>query len=217
MQPIILYGSGKLAEQVAHMIVHHFADQYEIKGFVDDFREPGEPVAFGGVTLGGLGDLAANAEVSPTNVKAVFAIGYTNMAARFQAFQNAKKAGYNFVNLIHPQAYVEPTVQLGEGTVVLAGSVIDQYITLGPANYVHIGCKFGEQCTVGANNYFSAGSTLGGSVAIGDSNFFGINCTVVNDVSIGSSNFLNAAGLIYRDVESNLRVVEYREQRNVAN
>ncbi len=217
MQPIILYGSGKLAEQVAHMIVQHFADQYEIKGFVDDFREPGESVAFGGETIGGLEALAANNAFSPREVKAVFAIGYTNMPARFQAFQNAKKAGYDFLNLVHPKAYVEPTVQLGEGTVVLAGSVIDQYITLGPANYVHIGCKFGEQCTVGANNYFSAGSTLGGSVEIGDSNFFGINCTVVNDVSIGSGNFLNAAGLIYRNVESNLRVVEYREQRNVAN
>ena len=217
MQSIVLYGSGKLAEQVAHLVTHCFSNEYRIIGFIDDFRPAGECVAFNAKTIGSLMSLVEHDEYAPSHVKMVFAIGYTDMRGRMDAFRRAKAAGYELVTLVHPQAHVEPTVRLGEGTIVLAGSVIDQYITLGAANYVHIGCKFGEQCEIGTNNYFSAGSTLGGSVTIGDSNFFGINCTVVNDVSIGDNNFLNAAGLIYRDVESNLRVVEYREQRNVAN
>ena len=147
----------------------------------------------------------------------VFAIGYSNMSGRRLAYENAKTKGYRFVSLVHPHSSVEPSARLGEGVIVLAGAIVDQFVAIGDASYLHIGTRIGENCDIGANNYFSAGTTLGGSVHVGADNFFGINSTIVNDISIGDQNFINAGSLIYKPVGSGLRMVEYREQREVAN
>ena len=51
---------------------------------------------------------------------------------------------------------------------------------------------------------------------MGENNFFGTNCTVTDRLKIGNHNFVNAATLVYRPVGDHTRVVEYREQRDVA-
>lgn len=212
---VLVYGGGMLGRQVSHLVSVHFGDAYRVRGFVDDAMPIGTTVVGDIKTVGSLGQCASHDEYSPAKMLLVFGIGYSNMAGRRTAFDNAKARGYEFLNLVHPRASVEPSARLGEGVVVLAGAIVDQYVTIGAASYLHIGSKFGEGCVIGANNYFSAGATFGGSVQVGDNNFFGINATIVNDIKIGSDNFVNADSLVYRDVADSLTIVEYREQREV--
>jgi UDP-perosamine 4-acetyltransferase len=216
MKDVLIYGGGMLGRQLAHLLRAHFSETHRALGFVDDVREPRVQIAEGLCTVGTLDEVASAANLGPDQVHLVFGIGYSDMRARRRAFERARSAGYEFVTLVHPGALVEPSVQLGQGVTILAGSIVDQYVSIADACYLHIGTKMGENCTIGANNYFSAGSTLGGSVSVGTDNFFGINCTVVNDLTIGNHNFINAEALIYRPVGDHTRVVEYREQRNVA-
>lgn len=214
---VLIYGGGMLGQQVAYLMVTHFADSHNLLGFIDDTQDAGTDVSEGLKTVGSLERAAASNEYGPGRVHLVFGIGYSNMPARREAFERAKSSGYDFLTLIHPNASVEPSAQLGEGVVVLAGAVVDQYVSVGDLSYLHIGTKIGEKCRLGANNYFSAGATFGGSVQVGSGNFFGINATIVNDITIGSNCFINAGSLIYKPVDDNLRMVEFREQRGVAN
>ena len=204
-----------LGVQVAHLVSHHFSDSYRLRGFVDDVRDSGEIICADLAVIGSLEYFSTMAFYQ--NTPLAFGIGYGDMRGRRNAFEKAREMGREFVSLVHPNSIVEPTVQLGQGVTVLAGAILDQYVTVGDLSYVHIGVKVGENCRIGTNNYFSAGSTLGGSVSVGNDNFFGINCTVVNDISVGDNNFINAESLVYKPLGDNLRLVEYREQRDVSN
>ncbi len=214
---ILIYGGGMLGRQVQHLVKEHFGHSYKIRGFVDDVQPPGTIVVDGVATVGSLEHISTHSEFGPDQIPIVFAIGYSNMLARGRAFQNARSKGYRFVGLIHPRSSVETSVDLGEGVVILAGAIVDQFVAIGDVSYLHNGTIVGENCRIGANNYFSAGTTLGGSVVVGEDNFFGMNATIVNDVTIGSNNFINAGSLIYKPLGNDLKMVEYREQREVTN
>jgi len=206
-----------LGKQVAHLIHYHLAELYTIKGFIDDVQQQGTPI-FNDLSV--VGTLAQSVDLlsrDSAQVRLAFGIGYTDMIARRQAFENAKKLGYRFASLVHPNASVEASASLGEGTVILAGSVVDQYVTVGDICYMHNGSIVGENSVLGTNNYLSAGTTFGGSVEVGNDNFFGMNSIVVNDLTIGTNNFINSGSLVYKPLADNLRIVEFREQREVSN
>ena len=214
---ICIYGAGMLGKQVAHLIHYHLSDTYSIKGFIDDVLQPDTPVFNDFRVIGALSDVAKQSNYGPGKVRLVYGIGYSDMIARRRAFGSAKELGYQFETLIHPTASVEVSAQLGEGTVVLAGAVVDQHVSIGAISYLHNGSIIGENSVLGVNNYLSAGTTFGGSVQVGNDNFFGMNSIVVNDVIIGTNNFINSGSLIYKTLGDNLRIVEFREQREVSN
>lgn len=205
-----------LGKQVAHLAINHCAGQYRVCGFIDDMLPSGVEVIDGIETLGSLNEVLSIERYRPEKQSLVFAIGYSDMMARAKAIEKVRPLGYRMVGLIHPAASVEPSAKLGDGVIVLAGSVVDQYVSIGDFCYLHNGSIVGENSNLGANNYLSAGTVFGGSVTVGANNFFGINTTIVNDISIGDNNFINAASLVYKPVGDNVNIVEFREQREVS-
>lgn len=212
---IVIYGGGLLGRQVHYLVATYYAERFKILGFVDDVQEKGSYVVDGLVTLGGVDQVSKATNMQPNQVQMVFAIGYSDMTGRRRAFDRAKKKGYAFASLIHPRAIIEKNVTLGEGVIVNAGSIVDQFVSVGDVCYLDIGINLCEKCSIGTNNFICSGTTFGGSVNVGDDNFFGLNSTVVNDVTIGNNNMINAASLVYRNIEDNRKLVEFREQRLV--
>lgn len=208
----LVYGSGHLGRQVLHVLEHHFGGAYTVAGFVDDQRPAGEEVTGGYRTLGSLADVAANPETAPERAVLVPAIGYANLAGRGRALELARALGYAFPVLVHPRAWLEPTVRLGQGVIVLAGALVDQAVTVGDWCYLDQGVKLGEECVLGPNNYLAAGATLGGRVRLGRDNFLGLDVTITDRVTVGDGNFVNARTLVYKDLGDRQRLVEFHEQ-----
>jgi len=208
----LIYGSGKLGEQVLHVVNHHFGSYLNVVGFVDDTRPAGEDVTAGYQTLGNLETVAASRLHGPNRAVIVPAIGYGDQVARGRALDRAVALGYGMPTLVHPRAWVEPGVEVGDGAIVLAGVLLDQGVKVGENCYLDQGVKLGENTTIGPNNYLAAGSAVGGGVTLGRDNFLGLNTTVTDGVSIGDANFINAKSLVYKDLGSNQRLVQFHEQ-----
>lgn len=203
---VAVFGAGHLGRQLAHYLRHHGG--VELVGFVDDTRPAGQPVTDDLHTLGGLADLGAAPQRGPRDMALAFAIGYADMAARRAALERVRASGWPLHSFVHPRAFVEPGVDLGEGSIVLADAVLDQQVRVGAGCYIDIGVRLTSGTTVGCNNWFSAGTSTGSRVTIGDDCFFGMDCTVVTDVRMGSRLFVNAKTLVPRDVGDDLKLVE---------
>jgi len=209
----LLYGAGLLGRQVYYLVDTYLKEKFNILGFVDDVQKKGTGVVDNLRTLGSLEEVYGSGKYPPESVRMFLAIGYSDMSGRGEAFQRAKKLGYEFESIIHPAAHVEKNSSIGEGVTILAGAVIDQFTLIKDMNYFDIGVKVGENTFIDENNYFSAGTTVAGSVKIEKNNFFGLDTTVVNDVRIGSNNTINAKSLIYKNLGDNKKVVVFHEQR----
>lgn len=205
-QPIIIYGGGKLGNQV---FFHLEKEGYKVLGFADDTQESQSVLKNGKKILGGIDYVISNKE----NFSVALAIGYNNLVAKQNLVTKLLLEKVQLINFIHSAAYVESPEKMGQGNFVMPGAVIDQNVVLGDGNYIDMGVKIGEETIVGNGNYFSNGVLVGGSVNCGNSNFIGMGTIVVNDVKIGDSNKINAGSLIYKSLKSSKLLVEIRTQK----
>jgi len=209
MTRVLIYGAGRLGRQIVRHV--HAHTDFEVLGFADDTRPVGETVCAGLEVLGGLRDLESDG--MPERASLLMAIGYSDLAGRLRAFERARSTGWSFVGFVHPMASVEPSVVLGDGTVVLAGAVLDEGAALGHVNFVDANVTISEGCRFGDGNFVAAGSVFGGNVTVGCGTFVGLGATVVDGVSIGDRCAVNAGSLVHRSLESGGRLVEVPTQR----
>lgn len=214
-QRVVIYGAGELGRQVLHHVRAYQADVSEVVGFIDDTRDPGEPVTEGLLTLGGLEAARSTAASAPADAHLLFAVGYGDMRRRGVALERALAAGYALHSVIHPRASIEPGVELGPGCVVLAGTVLDQRVRVGRACYLDVGVRLTNATVIGDNNYLATGVATGSRVRIGSHCFIGMDCTITTDVTIGDHVFVNAKTLVPRDVPSDVRLVEVHKSREI--
>ena len=86
---------------------------------------------------------------------------------------------YKYATLIHPSAVIADDVQIGIGSVIMAGTVINS------GDYVHI----------------AVGAHLCGTVNVGESTWIGAGATVSNNVNICGECMIGAGAVIVKDIE----------------
>ena len=213
--PLLLFGAGRMGQQLAALVRNQFAKQYQLVGYADDTRKRGEAMPDGLPVLGTLQQAAEQPPSAPGTARLLFAIGYGDMRARLAAHERALKANYRLATLIHPRAHVEPDVELGEGCCVHAGALLDTGCRLGAANFVDIGVMMGERVQMGSANYISAGSVVGGNLTMGNGNFLGMSAVLRDGIRVGSFNTVPAQALVHRDLAAQVQVMEARTIRFV--
>ncbi|MBS0510334.1 MAG: hypothetical protein JSR42_03985 [Proteobacteria bacterium] len=175
---LLIYGSREFASTVADLVRHC---GYEVAGMVDDFN----------IGAGIVGNLDAAAKIFPPGEYGfAVAIGYSNIPARWQAWERIRAAGYRAPALVHPRAYVADNAVIGEGCMVMAGAVVDVRAQLGELVVVWPGACINHDVAVGKNTFISPNATLCGSVVIGADTFIGAASSVADHSHVPASSFI---------------------------
>ena len=213
-QSIVIYGAGLLGQQLMVLMQSLYKGEYEVVSFIDERIGDCDNYLKTGLNVyGNLDSAIASKCCSPEKVKLILAIGYSDLAARFNAFSQAKSIGYKFLSLVHPSAIVSPEAEIGEGVFIGAGTIIDVSCKLGDANFIDAGCLIAERVALNYGNYLAAKVVICGSTKVGSCNFFGATATICNDLIIGDGNFINSQILLARNLKDNSRVAEVRQIR----
>lgn len=105
-----------------------------------------------------------------------------------------------YTGLVHPSVVVAADVEIGEGTVVMAGAIINP------------GCRIGRHCVINTGailehdsvmaDFSSLGprAVVGGGVQIGEESFIGIGATVSHGLSIGTASLVGAGAVVVRNL-----------------
>lgn len=213
-QPVLIYGGGALGRQVYRNLAD-WAPDIEVLGFIDDVKAAGTAIAGALSTVGNLDAARQQAPLAPGRVRLVPGIGYGDLPARRAAYERARAAGYEFCGFRHPRALIEPSAQVDESVIALAGVVIDIETVIGPFCYLDAAARVGEWSKLAANCHLSAGAAVGGSVSVGADTFIGMDATIVNDITVGSHVFINACALVHQDLPDKSRMLEARKSRIV--
>lgn len=142
-------------------------------------------------------------------------VGKSNKAAEtegdlFIAIGNAKVrkrlmelySNKNFVSLVHPNAVIANDVELGCGTVVMAGAVINPGAFIGNGCIINTCSSVDHDCTVGEFVHVAVGAHLCGTVTVGNETWVGAGATVSNNVSICSGCMIGAGAVVIRDINA---------------
>lgn len=108
--------------------------------------------------------------------------------------------------LIHPSAILSPTVKMGPGALVVAGSVVNADTSIGRGTILNTACGVDHDCTIGDFVHISPGAHLAGGVCVGDGTWIGIGAVVREGVRIGKNVTVAAGAAVVSDIEDGVRV-----------
>src|SRR6266404_2166051 len=114
---VVLYGSGGFAREVAWLADEcaSHGDAIIVRCFIDDAEIPP------GKTINGLPVLSLqDARARYPRAAVVAAVG--DCKARARVTERAAAVGFEFTSLIHPGVHKSDAVEIGEGSVICAGS-----------------------------------------------------------------------------------------------
>ena len=92
----------------------------------------------------------------------------------------------SLITLIHPDAVIGRNVEIGEGSVVMAGAIINPDSRIGKGCIINTASSVDHDCVVGNYSHIAVGAHLCGTVGVGDCCWIGAGAVVSNNITIGS-------------------------------
>lgn len=129
-----------------------------------------------------------------------FVVAIGNAKARRRIQKNLYRVGLHVVSLIHPAAVVASHVEIGCGTVVMAGAVINPYVTIGEGCIINTCASLDHDCVVGEYSHISIGSHVAGTVNIGANTWIGAGSTISNNINITADCIIGAGSVVIRNI-----------------
>jgi len=106
----------------------------------------------------------------------------------------------DWVTLIHPASWVDPSAKLGVGTYVAAGAVVNAKAVLGDHVIVGTGASVGHDSIVEDFVHLQSGVRLGGGACLGRGALCGIGSSVAPNCEIGAWATLGPRAVVVRHV-----------------
>lgn len=128
----------------------------------------------------------------------VVAIGNSKIRERVQEYY--QKSGITIATLIHPQAVVGTKVEIGEGSVVMAGTVINPETCIGKGVILNTGATVDHDNEIGDYSHVSVGAHLAGTVKVGRHTWIGAGAIVKNNIDITDEVMVGAGGVVVKNI-----------------
>jgi sugar O-acyltransferase (sialic acid O-acetyltransferase NeuD family) len=194
-RPVLVIGAGGHAKVVVSTLQ---AAGFEVVGILDDDSSKHGALVLGVRVEGTLAELGN----APARL-AVIGIGDNHVrqavAWRFPAA--------SWATVIHPQAFVHPSVKLGAGTVVFAGAVIQPDAVLGAHVIINTRASIDHDCEVGDFVHVGPGVSMSGGVRVGEGALLGIGSAVIPYRKVGKWAKVGGGSVVIHDVQDGATAV----------
>lgn len=130
-----------------------------------------------------------------------FVVGIGNNSIREKIHQELSGSNAEIVTLIHPKAVVAEQVQLGRGTTVMAGAVINVGTVVGDGVVINTNSSIDHDCLIGDFCHVSVGASLCGTVRIGRQTMISAGATVIHNVTVCDNCMIGAGAVVIRNID----------------
>ena len=182
---IIILGAGGHAKVVADIVL---SCGEKLFGFLDD-NEVGDVLGF--PILGTLKD------ITKYQAKGSFVIGIGDNQTRKNIVE---RYALNWYTAIHPKAIIARDVIIGEGSVVMAGAVINPSARIGKHCIINTAAVVEHDNAIGDYAHISPNATLCGSVSIGALTHIGAGAVVKNNTAVCNDCKVGAGAAVVNDI-----------------
>jgi acetyltransferase EpsM len=193
--PIIVIGCGGHGRVIAD-IIRALALPFD--GFLDDdmTRAP-RPYSV-------RGPIAAQIDALINERR--FVVGIGNGPTRRALSERILSKGGALATLIHPSAVIAPDVEIGAGTVIMAGALINTGSKIGRFSVVNTGAILDHDNLIMDNVHISPRVAQAGSVVIEDDVFIGTGASLIPRVRVGRGAYVAAGAVVTKDVPADSMV-----------
>ncbi len=199
-QSIFVYGAGGHAKVIIDILqLNHI----EVAAVLDDNPElnnktcMGYPISTPQKTLEKLHEKGIQ--------YGIIAIG--NNKIREEKGKLIRSWGYDLITAIHPSTTLARTAEVGKGTAVMAGVIVNSDSVIGENVTLNTGCTIDHDCRIGNCAHISPGVHLGGTVTIGERTHIGIGAAVLPNLTIGKDVMVGGGAVVIHDLPDGVTAV----------
>ncbi len=202
-KPLVLFGTGKIAE-----VVHYYATQvcgFEVAAFCVDtafltgtefLGKPVHPFE------------TIESTCPPSAYDMFVALGYHQMnELRKSKYEAAKAKGFHLVSIASPESTLPANLALGDNCFIMPPALIHPCVKLGNNVFVWSGALVGHHSTIGDHCWLTSSCNIGGNVSIGERTFIAMGATISHSIEIGAACFLGANTLVIKKMENEQVVI----------
>ena len=114
-----------------------------------------------------------------------------------------KLGAHEYLAVIHPNAIKAESVELGWGTVVMAGAILNPFVRVGNHSIINTGASLDHDVQIGDFVHVAPHCTLCGGVEVGEGTWIGAGSTVIQGIHIGKNCFIGAGSVVVKDIPDN--------------
>ena len=102
--------------------------------------------------------------------------------------------------IIHPNAVISPSVSIGDGSVVMAGTVINADSRIGKHCIINTGATLDHECLIADYVHVSPHATLCGNITIDEGAWIGAGAIIIPGIHIGRWSIIGAGSVVVEDI-----------------
>lgn len=144
---------------------------------------------------------------NPSEYSGAICIGGAHGDERIKVLTRMQNFGLDLRPLVDPNAFVDKTATLGEGSQVLPGAVIAAETSIGDACIINHRTSIDHESTLENGVHVAPGATLCGLVTVGTAAFIGAGSVVLPRLTIGARACVGAGAIVTRNVSSLTTVI----------
>ncbi len=138
-----------------------------------------------------------------SKTKALVAIGSNSIRYRI----TKKFDKLTWITTIHPSSIIADDVEIGVGTVIMAGTILQPGVRIGNHCIINTGACLDHNTTIGDYSHIAPNCSIAGEVTIGDGTLVGIGSSIIPTTSIGKWVTVGAGSVVISDINDNSKVV----------
>ena len=194
---IILIGAGGHALSCIDVIEQE--NKYNIHGLIGLKDEVGKKIS--GYDVIATQDELVN--LSKDFRYAFIAIGQIkNVKLRIDLYESVLNTGFKIPSIISPQSFISRTVQIGEGTIIMNGVILNSGVRIGNNCIINSKALIEHGTQVADHCHISTGAILNGDCIVESKSFVGSGAIVKHGITIKTGSFVNMGNIVTKNFDN---------------
>jgi sugar O-acyltransferase (sialic acid O-acetyltransferase NeuD family) len=193
--PVVIYGAGKGGITILEAL--SLGEHYRAVCFVDDNRSNVEPIE-------GL-PVFHSQNLIELKVRGVLHVATEIMdgKVRLKIKKKIEDFGLELINIIHPTAFVAPSVTMGQGNYIKAGAIVETNTKIGNCCIIDNGVVIAHDNIIEDGCHLAPGASIASSVRIEEGTIIGVGANISNNLKIGRNCIISVGASITTDIGKN--------------
>lgn len=191
MKKLIIIGAGGMGRETYDLatLCKGFNKEYVIKGFLDDSMD----------TLNMFNDyppIISNINDYIIQADDVFICSMGNVIKKKENIQIIQDRGGEFINLIHPEAFIGKNTKIGKGCIILKNAyigvdcLIDDFVLIQVSAVIGYDVKIGKYSIIDSLAVCISGAELKEEVTVHTSSVINNNVIIERNANVGACSFV---------------------------
>ena len=196
MDKILLIGAGGHARSCIDVLEEE--NQFEIAGLI----EKGESISnesLGYPVIGTDDDL--NVLRQQYNNVLITVGQIKSPKIRIKLYQLLKELDFTLPVIVSSQAYVSKHAQIGEGSIIMHGVIINANAKIGNNCIINNRALIEHDAVIGDHCHIATGAIINGEVSVGNETFIGSGTVTRQAISIGNNCIIGAGAVVTKNLE----------------